>query len=120
MAGAPLRWQEMRLHWEDIQGDAAIMCKDCARGGKLLGRKETEKDVKYKCRGIGCSSDAEQKQWCAMHFEEKELVHAAHNGENAKRARCRVVEDDSIQKVVECTGCGIRKRERAFRRARFL
>ena len=100
---------EMAQRWENIQEDTYIVCKSCTRGGRQMGRKPTEKGVKYKCCGVGCSSETQQKEWIDNNFLEEHLTHAEENQRHAKCARCLVLEDNTISMKVKCNGCGVSK-----------
>ena len=94
--------------------DTRILCKECVRGGPAKGKTAVDKSVKYKCCGVGCSSDAGQKEWFDTHFLHEHLTHAEARGETAKCARCVVAEDSSIHKLVECKGCGEKKQVKEY------
>ena len=100
---------EMAQRWENIQEDTYIVCKSCTRGGRQMGRKPTEKGVKYKCCGVGCSSETQQKELIGNNFLEEHLTHAQENQRHAKCARCLVLDDNTISMKVKCNGCGVSK-----------
>ena len=67
---------------------------------------EIDTDVKYPCKGPGCSTDMAQSRWSELHFVEDDLLSALINKETPVCARCAVLNDPvESTKIFQCEKC---------------